>query len=135
MIITPTPIGDAAHAVRKLFRPFVAPDLASDVWDQAAYEIIAALIAGGMRDFDIGTAAVITGRSVEGRVLVRMDGRNWSLPTLETALLALRIRLEPNLRGADLFADAFALASQEAEAKVAAVHDWSAGIRPTEDVE
>lgn len=131
MIITPTPIGDAAHAVRK---PFAFPT-PLDAWDQSADEIISALVAGGMHDFDIGTAAVITGRTVEGRVLVRMDGRNWSLPTMETALLALRVRLEPNLRGADLFADAFALASQDAEAKVAAVHDWSAGIRPTEDVE
>lgn len=131
MKITPTPSGPAAHAVRM---PFIFP-AALDAWDQAADDIIAALVAGGMHDFDIGTAAVITGQSVEGRVLIRMDGRNWSLPTLETALLALRVRLEPNLRGADLFADAFSLASQEAETKVAAVHDWSAGIRPTEDVE
>ena len=131
MKITPTPSGPAAHAVRT---PFAFPP-AVDAWDQAGDDIIATLIGGGMRDFDIGTAAIITGRSVEGRVLVRMDGRNWSLPTLETALLALRVRLEPKLRGADLFADAFALASQDAEAKVAAVHDWSAGIRPTEDVE
>lgn len=131
MKFTPTPSGPAAHAVRM---PFIFPAVL-DAWDQAADDIIAALVAGGMSDFDIGTAAVITGRSVEGRVLVRMDGRNWSLPTLETALLALRVRLEPNLRGADLFADAFSLASQEAETKVAAVHDWSVGIRPTEDVE
>ena len=130
MKMIPTLAGHAAHAVRTPPQP-----CASDAWDQAADDIIAALLTGGMRDFDIDTAAVITGRVVEGRVLVRMDGRNWSLPALETAVLALRVRIQADLRGADLFADAFALASQTAEAKVAAVHDWSAGIRPTEDVE
>lgn len=134
MNFTPTP-DRTAHAVRALHPSSVPLFGQTDAGDQAADEIITALVAGGMRDFHLDTAAVITGAIIEGRVRVRMDGRIWSVPTLETALLALRIRLEPGLRAADLFADAFALASIEAEAKVAAVHDWSAGIRPTEDVE
>lgn len=100
-----------------------------------ASAIIAALRDRPMRDFQLGTAAMVTDAGVEGRIVVRIDGRRWSLATIEASLVALLIRLEPALRGHDLFADAFCLAATEAENKVEAVHAWSRRIRPTVDIE
>lgn len=100
-----------------------------------AGEIVLALRDGPMQSFHLATAAVVGGAGVEGRVVLRMRGETWSLAPIEAALVAILLRLEPLLRGADLFADAFCLASREAEAKVDAVHAWSRRIRPTEDIE
>ncbi|MCA0366781.1 MAG: hypothetical protein LCH57_01795 [Proteobacteria bacterium] len=130
MITTIHPLGRHAPIRRSL--AFPPP---GDIHDQAADDIVAALVGGAMRDFDLACAVVVADGDVQGRVVVRMDGRAWTLPSLEAAVLALRIRLEPGLRGADLFADAFALASRSAEAKVDAVHRWSRDVRPTQDVE
>jgi hypothetical protein len=128
---SPTSVSDA-HGVRA--RSVVVSALLDD-YDFAGDQIIRGLHGGPARSFDLDTTVVVTGSAIEPRVVVRMDGSIWILPTLEAALLALRIRLEPGLRAADLFADAFALASRQAEARLAALHDWSAGVRPTQDVE
>ena len=120
-----------AHGVRLAS----SPDLGPSDCDRAADEILLALRTGPARTFDLTSAVVIVGAVMTPTVVVRMDGRSWTLPSLEAALLALRTRLEPGLRAADLFADAFCLASVQAEGKLAALHDWSAGVRPTEDVE
>lgn len=116
-------------------RPASSPDLALSDCDDAGDEILLALRTGAARTFDLTSAVVIVGGVMTPTVVIRMDGRSWTLPSLEAALLALRTRLEPGLRAADLFADAFRLASVQAEGKLAALHDWSAGVRPTEDVE
>lgn len=135
MIRTPTHTTDA-HGVRSptphraVFVPAVL-----DAYDLAGDQIIQALLTGPARSFDIDATVVISGAVMTPTVIVRMDGRSWTLPSLEAALLALRIRLEPGLRAADLFADAFGLASRRAEARLTALHDWSAGVRPTQDVE
>lgn len=100
-----------------------------------AGEIALALRDGPMRTFHLATAAVVGRTGIEGRVVLRMNGSTWSLAPIEASLVAILLRLEPQLRGADLFADAFCLASREAEAKVDAVHAWSRSIRPTEDLE
>ncbi|WP_201463686.1 hypothetical protein [Brevundimonas aurantiaca] len=138
----PTSVPDA-HGVRAP-SVFSRPSLFSrlgfipdpgDAHDLAADQIIQALHQGPARSFDIDGTVVITGSVMQPIVVVRMDGQSWSLPTLEAALLALRIRLEPNLRAADLFADVFTLAGRKAEDRLTALHDWSAGVRPTQDVE
>ena len=120
-----------AHAVRS---PVFVPD-AQSAYDDAGDEILAALLTGAARTFDIDSTVVISGAEIRPMVFVRMNGRAWTLPSFEAAMLALRIRLSPDLRAADLFADAFCLASIQAENKLAQLHDWSAGVRPTQDVE
>lgn len=132
----PASVSDA-HGGRT--RPIFVPAVIDD-YDRAGDDIIHGLLNGPLRSFDLAATVLISGAVIEPRVVVRMDGRTISLPSLEAALLALRIRLEPGpcggrMRGADLFADAFALASRQAEAKLARLHDWSAGVRPTQDVE
>ena len=112
-----------------------APDFTPDAYDIAGDEILQALLTGAARTFDIDSSVVISGADIRPMVIVRMDGRAWTLPSFEAALLALRIRLSPDLRAADLFADAFCLASVQAENKLAGLHDWSTGVRPTQDVE
>lgn len=111
------------------------PDREEDV----AGEIIACLRSGPIRDFDISTAAIVGKAGIEGRVIVRFgkDGASQvrSLATIEASLTAILLRLEPDLRGHHLFADAFCLAAQEAENKVDAVHAWSRSIRPTDEAE
>lgn len=114
-----------AHAVRL---PILTPS------DPVFEEIVAALWKTPLLGFDMGSAVVVGAAGVEGRVWVRANGRTWTLGSLDASLLALLIRLEPR-RGSDLFADAFARASLEAEKRVAAVHAWSGRVRPTEDGE
>lgn len=121
-----------AHAVRG--SAAIVP-AAQSAYDDAGDEILQALLTGAARTFDIDSTVVISGAEIQPMVIVRMDGRAWTLPSFEAAMLALRIRLSPNLRAADLFADAFCLASVQAENKLAQLHDWSAGVRPTQDVE
>ncbi|MFN7110299.1 MAG: hypothetical protein ACK4M2_01585 [Brevundimonas sp.] len=127
---SPTSVPDA-HAVRS--RPVFVPDLADD-YDRASDDIIRTLL-GGVRFIDLDGLAVIEGRFIDGRVRLRLDGRSWSMPPIETSLLALRIRLTPGIVAAHKIADALQRAVQIAETRVAAVHDWSAGVRPTQDVE
>lgn len=113
----------------------LGPDFEPDAYDIAGDEILQALLTGAARTFDIDSTVVISGTEIRPMVIVRMDGRAWTLPSFEAALLALRMRLLPGLRAADLFADAFCLASVQAEEKLADLHDWSASVRPTQDVE
>jgi hypothetical protein len=117
---------------RDMGRPLAdAPDAA----DRMAMDILSALKTGPLRGFDIRTAAVVEGAAVEAQIIVKYDGQVRHLTPLDSAALACVVRLEPGLRGASVFADAFRMAAIEASAKVDAVHAWSRGIRPTEDAE
>ncbi len=117
-----------AHGVRDF------SDADTSAYDAASDDIVRALM-GGIRTIDLAGVATIEGRFIDGRVRLRMDGRGWSLPLFETSLLALRIRLIPEIVAAEKIADALQRAIVIAERKVAAIHDWSAQRRPTEDVE
>lgn len=85
-------------------------------------EIIAALKARGLHRFDLRTAAVIGAAGVEGRIRVRIDDGRWSLCPLEASIVALMVRLDPDLSHADLYADAFCLGARQADNAVEAVH-------------
>lgn len=132
---------DPAHAVR---HPEPRGD---DVFAQIRHALAATPLLG----FDMGSTAVVGQTGIEGRVWVRAgltaqaaavrDGRDsgprtrtWTLTTLDAATFAIVMRCDA-MRGASMFADAFALAAQDAERRVEAVHAWSGRIRPTEDVE
>lgn len=114
-----------AHAVRPAI---LAPS------DPVFAEIIAALSATPLLGFDMGATVIVGDAGVEGRVWVRANGQTWTLTSLDASLIALMLRLEP-FRAAGMFADAFVQASLQAERRVAAVHEWSGRIRPTEDGE
>lgn len=98
----------------------------------AAGEIIACMTQGQVRTFALVTAAVVEAGRIEGRVVVRMNGQSWPLSTCDAALIAILVRLERQVRWADLFADALQAASKQAELKVEALHAWSRHIRPTD---
>lgn len=100
--------------------------------DDELVHIIAALNVAPMKSFDISTAAVVSGSFVEGRISIRLNGQSWLLSPLSCSVLSLLVRLELDLRGHDLFADAFSAAVTEAGAKVDAVNTWSGRIRPTD---
>lgn len=106
--------GEAAHAVR----------FADDA-DQPS-EIIATLKARGLRRFDLRTTAFISAAGAEARVVLRCGGRIglrvWAMPTADAAVLAILLRLQPDLRAADLFADALSAAVIEGEARLDAIH-------------
>ena len=122
-------------------RPWaVDPHDRGDPRDGIPDKITGALKRRGLRVFDLRTAAVIarlgdvgSGGPVradehrpasvtEGRVRVRIDDGRWALSPFEASIVTLMIRLDPDLRHANLYADAFCLAAVQAENKVAAVH-------------
>jgi hypothetical protein len=94
----------------------------TDPRDGIPDEIIDALKARDLRVFDLRTAAVIGAGGTEGRIRVRIDDGRWSLSPLEASIVALMIRLAPDLSHADLYADAFCLSAVQAENKVEAVY-------------
>lgn len=103
------------------FRTATAADLSGlgdDALDQMVTRIIAALSQRPIADFALNSAVVIEGEAARGVVRLRMNGQAWRLETIEAAMVAIHLRLTPDLRGRDLFADALALASREAEQKV-----------------
>lgn len=124
-----------ADAMRAPARPETGPDLTGlsdarllSLQDQ----VIRALRDRPMRGFALDSLAVIDGAAgrvgsggptgpttaAQAKVRLRIDDAVWTLDTVEAACLSIAVRLEANLRGADLFADAFALASREAEQKL-----------------
>lgn len=113
---------DPAHGVR----PFAG----DDVFAQIRHALAATPLIG----FDMGSAAVVGDAGIEGRVWIRANGQTWTLTVLDAATFAIVMRVD-DMRGAAMLADAFALAAQDAERRVAAIHAWSGRIRPTEDVE
>lgn len=113
----------SAHAVR----PAPASD---DVFARIRHALAVSPLLG----FDMGSAAIIDDGQIAGRVWVRAGGQTFTLTTLDAATFAIVMRCD-DMRGAAMFADAFALAAQDAERRVEAVHAWSGRIRPTEDVE
>lgn len=129
---------DPAHAVRATAQLERDPEpafatsknLHQDVFAQIRHALAVSPLIG----FDMGTTAVIEDGAVAGRVWVRAGGKTWTLTTLDAATFAIVMRCDA-MRGAAMFADAFALAAQDAERRVDAIHAWSGHIRPTEDVE
>lgn len=101
----------------------IAPQPASA--DQPS-DIIAVLKARGLRSFDVRTTAFVSAAGAEARVVLRTGGligpRVWTLAPLEAAVLAILLRLEPDLRAADLFAAALSAAVIEGEARLSAIH-------------
>ena len=91
-------------------------------------QVIGALRDRPMRDFALASLVQIDERGPRGMVVVRIDGSSWTLDTVEAACLAIAVRLAPGLRGADLFADAFALASREAEQKLDGLRRFGAAV-------
>lgn len=89
-------------------------------------DIIAVLKARGLRRFDLRTSAFVSAAGAEARIVLRCGGligsRVWTLPTSDAAVLAILLRLQPDLRAADLFADALAAAVIEGEARLDAIH-------------
>lgn len=81
-------------------------------------QILRALHTRPMHDFDLDSLVVIEGGFATPSIRIRMDGEVWVIDTLEAACFAVILRLCHDLRGAALFADAFALAAQEAEARL-----------------
>jgi len=121
-----------ARSIRDAMLPAALLTPLPDRDEDVSSEIIRHLLSGPLYDFDIQTRAVVSDAGVEGRVIVRFDGKVRSLATIEASLTAILLRPEPALRGHELFADAFCLAATQAENKVDAVHAWSRGIRPTD---
>lgn len=110
-------------ATDSVVAPWAAgPDEHGDPRDGIPEEIIHALKRRGLRVFDLRAAAVIGQAGTEGRIRVRIDDGRWSLSPFESSIVALMIRLDPDVIHADLYADAFCLAAIQAENKVEAVY-------------
>lgn len=94
--------------------------------DDLPAEIIAALKARGLRRFDLRTTAFVSAAGAEARVVLRCGGligpRVWSLHPADAGVLAILLRLESDLRAADLFADALSAAVIEGERRLSAIH-------------
>lgn len=127
---------------RRRLRRWAARQVAPlDVSDRpVAAEIADLLRHGRAATFALDAAVVIEGRGIAGRVILRMNDRDgaahvFSLRTIEAAVAAILLRLEPDLPVADLVADALQRAIADAERRLDAVHRWSGRTRPTEDVE
>jgi len=116
----------AEHSQPPPSKSVVYADAAHGVRDDLPAEIIAALKARGLRRFDLRTMAFVSAAGVEARVILRCGGligvRVWAIPTADAAVLAILVRLQPDLRAADLFADALSAAVIEGEARLSAIH-------------
>lgn len=95
-------------------------------------QVIRALRERPMRGFALDSLVQIDDRGPRGVVVLRIDGSSWTLDTVEAACLAIAVRLAPDLRSADLFADAFALASREAEQKLEGLRRFGVAVRTAE---
>lgn len=108
-----------------------APDLTT-LWDarldDLIFQIREALTRRPIRDFALGHAVMIEDGRPMGVIRLRMDGRVWRLSTIDAALLAIHLRLTPDLRGRDLFADALSLASREAEQRIDTLNRFGVAV-------
>ena len=91
-------------------------------------EIMTALSHRPVRDFALNAMAEVEGDAIRGVVRLRMNGRAWRLDTIEATLLAIHVRLAPDMPGRDLFADGLSMASREAEQKVDALRRYGVAV-------
>lgn len=106
--------------------------LSDDALDGMVYQITRALMHRPCRDFALNSAVEIEGGLARGVVRLRMHGRAWRMETIEAAMVAIHLRLTPDLRGRDLFADGLCAASREAEQKVDSLRRYGVAVAVTE---
>lgn len=142
--ITPTSksVAGVSPPADRLMRPLalLADGIASADLEQCNAtrrqgEILRALQTRPMHDFAIDSLVVVEGGYATPAIRIRMDGDSWSIDTLEAACFAVVLRCVPerDLRCAGLFADAFALAAREAEAKLERHNAFCASLAVEEE--
>lgn|GEM_PF-4095830 len=120
-----TPQADALQRDLLAARPIPADDVER--------VIVQALMNRPMRDFALDGVVVIEDGRAHPRIRIRIDGTAWVLDTLQAVLLASTVRNQTDLRGAGLFADAFVMASQQAEARLERHHAFCAAMLQHEE--